>query len=159
MKYEEVAKQIIANNIYMTIATASKNGSPWISPVFFAYDDDFNLYWVSNKESKHSMLLKENPQAAIVIFDSTAPEGEGDGVYFEVVVNELENEAEITKAMDVLGKRVSQNEFRVKEISEVTKTGVWRIYKAIPKNISKLTEGKIVNGQYIDQRADIDLTS
>ncbi|MFI5240683.1 MAG: pyridoxamine 5'-phosphate oxidase family protein [Candidatus Saccharimonadia bacterium] len=153
----KAAKRIIAENIYMTIATATKDGVPWISPGFFAYDSDYRLYWVSNKNAKHSVLVRENPSVAIVIFDSKAPEGEGDGVYFEAKIEELGDEQEISEAMTILGERVSKDEFRVKKIEEVTNNGLWRIYRATPSKASKLGNGKIVNGQWIDQRVDIDL--
>lgn len=65
----------------MTIATADKTGEPWISPVVFGYDKNYNLYWFSDKDSKHSKLIAQNPRVAVVIFDSKAPEGTGDGVY------------------------------------------------------------------------------
>ncbi len=77
----EIARKIIKDNIYMTIATADKSGEPWISPVVFGYDEDYNLYWMSDKNSKHSKLISQNNKVAIVIFDSKAPEGTGDGVY------------------------------------------------------------------------------
>lgn len=156
-RYLEKAKQIIAENIYMTIATTSINGNPWISPVFFAYDSNYSLFWVSSKDSKHSQLIRKNPQVAIVIFDSRAPEGEGDGVYFEAKVEELSDESEIKQAMKVLNKRVTKDEFRVKKVGEVTNEGVWRIYKAIPIKVSKLTEGEFVNGQYVDKRIEVSI--
>ena len=59
--------------------------------------------------------------------------------------------------MFILDSRVTQEEFRIKKIGEVTEEGVWRIYKAIPQSISKLKEGEYVNGQYVDRRAEIDL--
>lgn len=158
-EYIEKAKKIISENIYMTIATATKDGMPWISPVFFAYDGSYNLFWVSNKDSLHSKLVRGNPQVAIVVFDSRVPEGKGDAVYFEATVQELEDEKEIGLAIEVLGKRVAQDEFRVKKLSEVTKAGVWRIYKATPIKISKLTKGEYTNGQYVDKRVEISLTS
>ncbi len=156
-KYLQKAKEIIASNIYMTIATSDKSGKPWISPVFFAYDDSNNLFWVSNKESRHSKLIKENPQVAIVIFDSSAPEGEGDGVYFEAKVEELKDKEKIDQALEVFNKRVTKEEFRVKRIQDVTSDGVWRVYKAVPLEVSKLTEGEFINGQYVDKRVEIDL--
>ena len=156
-KYIKKAKEIIKNNIYMTIATASKDGKPWVSPVFFVYDKSYNLYWVSNKEALHSKLLRGNPQASIVIFDSSATEGQGDGVYFETKVEELSNQKETNDAMELFNKRVTQDEFRIKKVGEVTKSGVWRIYKAIPFRISKLTEGEFINGQYVDKRVNIKL--
>lgn len=156
-KYTEKAKQIIAENIYMTIASASTDGTPWISPVFFAYDNKYNLYWVSSKISHHSQLIRSNPQVAIVIFNSQAPEGDGEGVYFEANVEELSDETKISDAMSVLNKRVTKDEFRIKKIGEVTGDGMWRVYKAFPLKVSQLTEGEFVNGQYIDQRAEINL--
>ena len=158
-KYAEKAKRIVESNIYMTVATASKDGKPWISPVFFAYDKNCNLYWVSNKDSLHSKLIRENPQVAIVIFDSRAPEGEGDGVYFEARAEELNKEVEIKDAMEALNNRVTKDEFKVKKVDEVTGHGVWRIYRASPLKISKLTEGAFVNGQYVDKRTNIKLTN
>ncbi len=155
--YSQEAKQIIADHIYMTIATASKNGQPWISPVFFAYDDKYNLYWVSYKNARHSSLIKDNPQVSIVIFNSQAPEGEGDGVYFEAEVEEITENKEIQFAMNVLGKRVTKEEFRVKKVEEVTEEGAWRIYKAKPLKITKLSRGTTVNGQYIDERVEVSL--
>ena len=155
--YKAQAKKIITDNIYMTIATASPDGKPWISPVFFAYDDVYNLYWVSDRNSRHSNLIRENNKVAIVIFDSSAPEGEGDGVYFEARVVELNNTQEIKKGMLILSARVTQEEFRIKKVGEVSEEGVWRIYKAIPQKISKLKEGEYVNKQYVDRRIEIDL--
>lgn len=115
------------------------------------------FFWVSSKDSHHSKLIRSNPQVAIVIFDSSAPEGEGDGVYFEAKVEELASEEEIKQAMEILNKRVTKDEFRVKKIGEVTGDGVWRVYKAIPIKVSKLMEGEFVNGQYVDKRIEIDL--
>ena len=151
------ARQIIADNVYMTVATATLDGKPWISPVFFAYDEHYNLFWVSNKDSLHSKLIKNNPRVAIVIFDSKAPQGEADGVYFEAEVSELENTSEIESAIRTLGKRITKDEFKVKRIDEVINSGVSRIYRAVPKTISTLTEGEFINGQYVDRRVEIDL--
>jgi nitroimidazol reductase NimA-like FMN-containing flavoprotein (pyridoxamine 5'-phosphate oxidase superfamily) len=156
-EYTHLARKIIHDNIYMTIATATVQGEPWIFPVFFAYDDRYHLYWVSNKDSRHSSLIRSNPYVAIVIFDSRAPEGDGDGVYFEAVVHELEEEVDIEKAIKTLNNRVTKEEFRIKKIDEVTNEGVWRVYRAIPTKVYKLTEGEFVNGQYIDKKVEINL--
>jgi len=156
--YIKEAKDIISSNIYMTVATASLEGDPWISPVFFAYDDTYNLYWVSDKNSRHSKLIRENDRVAIVVFDSSAPEGEGDGVYIEAQAVELNDTQEVEKGMMIFSNRATQDEFKIWKIAEVTENGVWRIYKAIPKKVSKLKEGEYVNGQYVDRRIEIDFT-
>lgn len=59
--------------------------------------------------------------------------------------------------MELLNKRVTKAEFRIKNIAEVTADDIWRIYQATPTNISKLTKGEYINGQYVDRRIDIRL--
>jgi general stress protein 26 len=156
-EYVTKAKQIIAENIYCTVATASLEAKPWISPVFYAYDDQYNIYWVSDKNALHSKNIKANPQGAVVIFNSQAPEGEGDGVYIDAKVEEVIDEKEIEYAINMRNMRVTMDEFKVKNSEEITGEGAWRMYKATPLKISKLTEGEYVNGQYIDKRIDFDL--
>jgi uncharacterized protein YhbP (UPF0306 family) len=153
--YAKAAQEIIENNIYMTIATASTDGKPWISPVFFAYDKEYNLFWVSNKNSRHSTLIRSNPQVAIVIFDSKASEGTGDAVYIEAHVIELVNAADLKSAMEAYASRATIDECIPKNIEEVTKDAIWRIYKAVPKKVSKLGGHEYINGQYADKRIEI----
>lgn len=155
--YKAQAKQIVEKNIYCTIATASSGGIPWISPVFFAYDKNYNIYWVSNKNARHSRLIQDNSQVAIVIFNSQAPEGEGDGVYFESKAKALTDEREIEYAIAVLNKRIGKDAFRVNHMEDVTGKGVLRVYKAVPNKISKLTEGEYIDGQYVDKRVEVNL--
>lgn len=150
------AKKIIEANVYMTIATMDGN-VPWISPVFFAYDLDYSLYWVSNKDARHSKNIRHHPNVAIVVFNSQAIEGDGDGVYFEAEVIELIDFKEIEQAMVIFNARATQDDFKVKKVSEVANEGIWRIYKAVPNSISKLTKGDFINGQYIDRRVEIKL--
>jgi nitroimidazol reductase NimA-like FMN-containing flavoprotein (pyridoxamine 5'-phosphate oxidase superfamily) len=154
----EQARTIIQENIYCTIATATREGKPWISPIFFAYDEAFNMYWASNKASLHSELIRQNPRIAIVIFNSQAPEGEGDGVYMEATAQELSETDEVQKGIALFNARVTKEQFRIKSISEVTENGVWRLYKATPQKISKLSEGEYINGQYVDKRIDVSLS-
>jgi nitroimidazol reductase NimA-like FMN-containing flavoprotein (pyridoxamine 5'-phosphate oxidase superfamily) len=153
----EKTKKIISDNVYMTLATASLDGRPWISPVFFAYDGDYNLFWVSNKDSLHSNLIRGNHRVAIVIFNSQAPQDEVDAVYIEAEVEELKDKDKIEHAAATLRARVTKDEFKVNQIGQVTKDAIWRIYQATPAAVSKLTEGEYINGQYVDKRIAIDL--
>ena len=156
-KLADQAKKIIKENIYLTIATSTIDGKPWISPLFFAYDENYNLYWISNKDSLHSQLIRKNHRVAIVIFDSSAPEGKGNGVYFDAKAKELQEEFELNKAIEILNNRTKIEEFKIKSIDGIRGQGVWRIYRAIPFKIYKLTEGKFINDQYVDERVEITL--
>lgn len=151
------AKEIIEGNIYMVLATVTPDGLPWVSPVFFVYDHEYNFYWVSYTEAKHSHNVNKLPKVAISIFDSQALEGAGDGVYVQADVRILEEEQEIFQAIELWNNRTTQEQFQIKSSDEVTSTGVWRIYRATPYAVSKLTAGTTVNGQYVDKRIDINL--
>src|SRR6266480_535174 len=115
----EKAKSITKENRFITIATSTKHGQPWITPVFYAYDDLYNIYWVSSKNARHSQAIRENPQIAIVVFNSTKGEGEGDAVYIEAEVKELSDQKEIEEAMKFYDSRASKPELRVKEPANV----------------------------------------
>src|SRR3989344_4621199 len=96
------AKDIISKILYITIATSSKDGTPWNSPVYSAYDEDYNFFWASDQNGQHSKNIKENDQVFIVIYDSTVPEGTGEGVYIQAKAHALTDEKEILKALEVL---------------------------------------------------------
>lgn len=60
----------------MVIATANPEGKPWVSPVFYTYDEDFNFYWVSAKSAIHSENIRRNARVAITIFGPASPDPE-----------------------------------------------------------------------------------
>jgi uncharacterized protein YhbP (UPF0306 family) len=149
------AKYLLETNEHMIISTADAAGKPWISPVFFAYDSRYNLYWVSNREAIHSQNLKLRPQTAIVVYGKL-PDGPFDGVYFDAVSSELSVETEIKEAMKIYAQRPQSSRFTIKSIADVTGSALWRLYKATPKAIFKCavtTEG----GQAITVREPISL--
>ena len=157
MDNNDKAKKIIAENIYCTVATATLEGKPWISPVFFAYDEGYNIYWVSNKNALHSELVRANPRVAIVIFDTHAPEGAGTAVYMEAEVEEFLKDNDVKDGTKIFNERVIKDEFRIKNSGDVTGRGEWRIYKATRTKTSLLGEGEYINGQYIDKREEVNL--
>jgi len=81
------AEKILSENIYCCIATTSKAGSPWNTPVFYSYDQKLNLYWASAIDSMHSQNLKENPSAFIVIYNSSAAPRTATALYLQGQVN------------------------------------------------------------------------
>jgi uncharacterized protein YhbP (UPF0306 family) len=84
-----VARTIIDANQYLTLATADALGQPWASPVFYATADYTEFYWISVPEATHSRNLAQRPQIAMVVFDSTAPEGTGQAVYMSAAAEQV----------------------------------------------------------------------
>lgn len=77
---KELAKQILVDNQYMTLATVDKNGEAWVSPVAYAYDGKKCLYFMSLTSSAHCQNLLKKPTLAFAIFDSRQEFGKGVGL-------------------------------------------------------------------------------
>jgi nitroimidazol reductase NimA-like FMN-containing flavoprotein (pyridoxamine 5'-phosphate oxidase superfamily) len=153
-----IAERILHENLYLTLATASSDAEPWVSPVLFARDDEHTFYWVSYKESHHSTLIRQNNATAFVVFDSQVDEGEGNAVYVKATTTELQDPQQIERGIEALDARVSKDSFRVNDVSAVTGDAAWRMYAARPEKVWILDRGKEVSGQHIVTRKQVELT-
>ena len=99
--HSDLARGLLASNIYMTLGTADEHGHPWVSPVWFAAPSPAELLWVSHPEALHSRNLAARPEIGIVIFDSTLPPYTGQGLYMEATATEV-GEPELARAIDNL---------------------------------------------------------
>ena len=123
------AIKILRDIKYMTIATVCADGSPWNSPVAHSPLKDLVFYWGSTENSIHSQNIRRDKRIFVVIYDSTAPEGTGEGVY-------MKGEAE--------------------ELDEVE--GLIRMYRFIPKQIWINDAEKDAKGNYLkDFRIELDI--
>jgi uncharacterized protein YhbP (UPF0306 family) len=127
MDYEKRAAEIIQQIQYTTLATVTPEGLPWNSPVARVYDQDLNFYWFSDKEGQHSKNVRANGQVFIVIYNSTVPWGEGEGVYFQADVVELTDSDEV-RAARRLSKGPNQD-----APDDFMGSAVRRVYKATPR--------------------------
>jgi general stress protein 26 len=151
----QIAQTIIKSIPYITLATASKDGTPWNSPVYAASDESMNFYWSSYPASQHSQNIAENPHAFLVIYDSTGSDGTSKGVYIPTTATMLEDEAEIRTALTTLNTRIGKERFPTYEIYMASPQ---RIYKATPKSMWMNGAEKDENGRFIrDFRIEIDI--
>lgn len=74
----EFAKSVIKNNLYLTLGTA--DGDPWVAPLFYCADPQYNFYFISQLDSLHTKHLMKHPTVAFAIFDSRQKEGSGNGI-------------------------------------------------------------------------------
>lgn len=151
--YKIRAKRIIEEILYITIATSSKDGMPWNSPVYSAFDENYNFFWVSDQNSQHSKNIKENNNVFLVIYDSTILEGQGEGVYIQARAYELTDTSEITHALKCLDGRVGKKSHSPEQFLEDMPR---RVYKAVPEKFWVNDDGEL-NGNYIDVRTEVDL--
>src|SRR3990167_9578228 len=99
------AKEIIARINYITIASVTPDSKPWNSPVFSAYDDDYNFYWGTHKDSQKAKNIAANENVFLVIYDSTVPPGTGEGVFVQAKARQLSDPDEIQHAYETLRDR------------------------------------------------------
>ena len=86
---DRIERAIIDGNRYMVLGTADQSGRPWVSPVYYAPSGYAELYWLSSPEAQHSRNLEARPELSVVVFDSQAQVGEGQGVYMSAVAEQL----------------------------------------------------------------------
>ncbi len=150
------ARHIIESNLYCVLSTCSPEGYPWVSPVFFACDESWSIYWCSAVASRHSQnIYSNNGRVAIAIFDSSVAAGTGKGVYFQGNASEIgANLAE--KVFFLLAAR-SGKQPQTKAIDYLNSSQS-RIYQFQPQEVWVSGERLAVgNSQLVDTKIPINL--
>jgi nitroimidazol reductase NimA-like FMN-containing flavoprotein (pyridoxamine 5'-phosphate oxidase superfamily) len=153
MNEGQTARQILEDICYMAIASVSSDGQPWSTPVYFAYDEELNLYWTSAKDSCHSSNIAINPAIFISIYNSAAPEGSAVGLYIKATARELGDAAQVRKACECLYGRAQKA--RPPE-TEFMGASPRRVYKAIPQQ-AWVNSVRWIECTRVDVREAIDL--
>jgi len=150
--YHRHAAEILGRIRYATLATVNEEGKPWNSPVFALHDDQLNIYWISDREGQHSRNIRLNGSVFIVVYDSTVPEGEGEGVYIRAKAYELTDKEEIR-----LIRRMKKGSGHDDPAPFMDGGGVRRIYKAVPEQLW-MNDAEVTDGIFIrDYRVELDL--
>jgi nitroimidazol reductase NimA-like FMN-containing flavoprotein (pyridoxamine 5'-phosphate oxidase superfamily) len=130
---QQRAKHLLVDVEHMTIATTDPSGIPWVSPVFFVPDPaQYDLHWTSWREARHSENIRNNPNVAIVVYE-TQPGT--DAVYITAEALELTERSEIEHGIEVMARQPQPDRWMIKDISDVTGEGSWRIYRASLRTI------------------------
>jgi hypothetical protein len=129
MDLDDVARAIIDGNRYMVLGTADEGGRPWVSPVYYAPSGYSELYWVSSPEAQHSRNLAARPNLSIVVFDSQAPVGEGQGVYMWAVAEQL-TDADLDRGIEIFSRVSVSHGAKVWTVEDVQPPAALRLYGA-----------------------------
>jgi uncharacterized protein YhbP (UPF0306 family) len=128
-RLEALARGIVDANLYMTIGTADETGRPWVTPVHYAHVGYAEFIWVSSPAAKHSRNLANRPQISIVIFDTSAPIGTGQGVYMAALAKELTGAA-VDPAIEPYSRRAEGHGGRAFSRNDVLPPARHRLYSA-----------------------------
>lgn len=70
--------RLLQENTLCSLATVRRNNHAHISPVYFCYSEDLELYFLSDPRSLHCQNLLTNASMAVTIFDSSQKWGLAD---------------------------------------------------------------------------------
>lgn len=129
MDLKSLIKQYLREAKLMQLAT-SLNDQPWICSVWFASDEDMNIYWLSSTTRRHSKEVMENSKVAGAITLPQTPNDPPRGLQFQGNAKLLTKQKDVDKAMSVYAGRI----FSEKDIREFMKNKEkpHRLYKIKP---------------------------
>jgi nitroimidazol reductase NimA-like FMN-containing flavoprotein (pyridoxamine 5'-phosphate oxidase superfamily) len=151
------AREIIDNNLYLVLGTSSQDNVPWVTPLFFAVDDELRFFFLTGRDTRHSVNIQNNPGVSLVIYDSQATPEAADGVYVEGTASII-GLLHLPHAIACLyRKRFPTEEDRRKHFH--VPEDFWagrprRFYQVVPSSLSTLDK---TNGDEVDRRIDLDL--
>jgi nitroimidazol reductase NimA-like FMN-containing flavoprotein (pyridoxamine 5'-phosphate oxidase superfamily) len=157
-KEKQMFKKIIEDNLYLSLATVDSNGNPWISNVFFAYGEG-KLYWYSRKDSDHSINIKHNSNVAISIYNSTKTGDDVEALYIKGVAHEISQNNELISGLKLYADKSLTSLIERKKFVASKRNFLFdsrlRMYCVNITEVFVLAPSEVVNGNYLDYRADI----
>ncbi len=58
-----IQEEVLSKAHLMSLAVVDESG-PWASYVIFVFDEDLNIYWLSDEKTRHSQAILKNPKAS-----------------------------------------------------------------------------------------------
>ncbi|MCP2032402.1 nitroimidazol reductase NimA-like FMN-containing flavoprotein (pyridoxamine 5'-phosphate oxidase superfamily) [Okibacterium sp. HSC-33S16] len=125
-----LARALIAENSFLTLATADASGHPWASPVWFAARGLDLFVWASKPGARHSRHIAENPQVSAVIFNSSAAPGAGSALYLSAVAA-LADESTFVEALAIYNERLLDRGLEAWDPAKLRDPARHRLYLAV----------------------------
>lgn len=84
-KSRERIYDFLKENGVGVLATVSAAGKPHAATIYFTFDKQLNLYFITKKQTQKSLNIQENPKAAIAVYDpATQTTVQAEGTLTEV---------------------------------------------------------------------------
>jgi uncharacterized protein len=114
MELRKLIEDYLKEAKMMQVAT-SKDNQPWACTVYFAFDEDLNLYWISTPDRRHSEEIRENEKVAGTMVLPHTPGDNVRGIQFQGVAKEL-TQVEAVEGMKYYAERYGLDKERVSAI-------------------------------------------
>lgn len=120
MELRELIKKYLQGAKLMQLAT-SDNNQPWVCSVWFAADEDLNIYWLSSTTRRHSEEVMKNQKVAAAIVLPQTPKDAPRGLQVQGTAELLSIQEDIDKAIYVYAGRIFTKE-QIREFMEDKET-------------------------------------
>ena len=127
-------REVLEQGYLLSLGTVDEGGV-WVSDIIYISDDQFNIYWMSNPNFRHSKAIEKNPKVAGTITASQKP-GELDfAVQLEGAAEKLNGPqlALVAKYLIKRGKTIP------KKITNILREG-YSWYKLTPTKIELIDQ-------------------
>jgi hypothetical protein len=148
------ASEILAKHRFCILATSGSDGRPWVTPLFYNHDAAFVFFWESARDARHTRVIAENPNVAIVVSDMAGVRG----VYFESVAAEVPP-ALMDHALEVFLHGPHRRDRAGRTAADYAPGRPLGLYYARPVAAYLMTDAKDVDGYLLDERVPIPLPS
>ncbi len=115
MDLKQLIKDYLEKARLLQVAT-SRDNQPWVCNVYFAFDENLNLFWISTPQRRHSQEIENNEKVAGTIVLPHTPGDKVRGIQFQGTAKKLTQPDEMKHAMNIYAARMSTKEERVQNI-------------------------------------------
>lgn len=88
---KRITREILDQAYILSLGTVDENG-PWVSDLVFVYDDNFNIYWLSLPDTRHSQAIEKNPQVSASVTISYKQGEDNIGLQLEGFARKIEGD-------------------------------------------------------------------
>lgn len=130
--WKKYITQCLESTDFCCISTVDSKGV-WSNPVYFAWDNKFILYFISQMRSRHMQNLSKIPRIAVAIY-KTEQKGDVAGIQLEGTVKILtqkDKREEIQHAYDIYYGRAGKGP----DVQDYINNPTWYYVKVIPEQV------------------------
>lgn len=89
LKIKELVIEVLEKGYLMSLATYDE--SVWVADVIYIFDEDLNIYWMSDPEARHSVAIIKNNKVAGTITNSGQGQ-DNEGIQFSGIAEKIEGD-------------------------------------------------------------------
>ena len=132
--WESLLTECFSSTEFITLATSGKDGL-WANPVYFAWDKDWNIYFMSELGCLHMDNITENSDVACTLFPTNqSTHGDVFGAYLKGTARVLSG-AEAEAAASLYYTRVYPDDPEKRQNNAYTNSGTWHFVHIKPTGL------------------------